>query len=176
MEKRIGFGPRLGAFLIDFVIGGILASILSVVLGGVFASMGAGMGAATNADYGAVVGGTVGFFAGLMAGVAIAFPLYFLMEAFLGYTLGKLILGIQIAKEDGTKGTTKDFFIRYAVKNSATLLQLLALILSLHFLGTLGSLAALAVFIGCFFTLGDKRQAFHDMIAKTAVFKKEDII
>jgi hypothetical protein len=39
-------------------------------------------------------------------------------------------------------------------------------------LATLGNLAGLIFFVGCFFTLGMKRQAFHDMIAKTAVYPK----
>jgi len=136
--------------------------------------MGAGMGSATGAEYGAATGGLLGFFAGITIGVTIAIPLYFLMEAFLGYTLGKLILGIAIAKEDGTKGDIKDFFLRYAIKNSGTLLALLGL-LTLSFIGTLGTIASLAIFVGCFFVLADKKQSFHDMLSKTAVFKKEDI-
>jgi len=39
-------------------------------------------------------------------------------------------------------------------------------------LGNLGSLAWLNILVGCFFTLGMKRQAFHDMIAHTAVYPK----
>ncbi len=174
MEKRVGFGIRLGAYLIDFVIAGILASILSVLFAGVFASLGAGVGSATGEEYGAAAGGIMGFFAGIMIGVTIAIPLYFLMEAFLGYTLGKLILGIAIAKEDGTKGDVKDFFLRYAIKNSGTILALLGLV-TLSFIGTLGTLASFAILVGCFFVLGDKRQSFHDTLSKTAVFKKEDI-
>ncbi|SDC21748.1 RDD family protein [Williamwhitmania taraxaci] len=174
MEKRVGFGIRLGAYLIDLVIAGILASILSIVFAGLFATIGAGVGNASGEEYGAAAGGIVGFIAGLTAGFMVAVPLYFLMEAFLGYTLGKLILGIAIAKEDGTKGDIKDFFLRYAIKNSGTLLALLGL-LTLSFIGTLGTIASLAIFVGCFFVLADKKQSFHDMLSKTAVFKKEDI-
>jgi len=175
MEKRVGFGIRLGAYLIDYVIAGILASILSILFAGLFASLGAGVGSASGAEYGAAAGGVMGFFAGIMIGITVAVPLYFLMEAFLGYTLGKLILGIKIAKEDGTQGDIKDYFLRYVIKNSGTILSLLGL-LTLSFLGTLGWIAGLAIFVGCFFVLGDKKQAFHDMLSKTAVFKKEDIV
>jgi len=174
MEKRIGFGLRLGAFLIDYVIAGILASILSIIFAGLFATIGAGIGSASGADYGAAAGGTVGFFAGIAMGFAIAVPLYFLMEAFLGYTLGKLILGIKIAKEDGTAGDIKDFLLRYVIKNSGMILSLLGM-LTLGFFTTLGWIASLAILVGCFFVLADKKQSFHDMLSKTAVFKKEDI-
>ena len=175
MEKRIGFGLRLGAFLIDYVIAGILASILSILFAGIFATIGAGMGSASGAEYGAAAGGAVGFFAGIAMGFAIAVPLYFLMEAFLGYTLGKLILGIKIAKEDGTHGDIKDFFLRYVIKNSGMILSLLGM-LTLGFFATLGWIASLAIVVGCFFVLADKKQSFHDMLSKTAVFKKEDIV
>ena len=40
---------------------------------------------------------------------------------------------------------------------------------------TVGQVWGLVIFIGCFFVLGAKRQAIHDLIAKTAVFKKSDI-
>jgi uncharacterized RDD family membrane protein YckC len=54
-------------------------------------------------------------------------------------------------------------------------LAILALFSGIHVLATLGSLAGLIIFVGCFFTLGVKKQAFHDMIAKTAVYKKTAI-
>jgi uncharacterized RDD family membrane protein YckC len=36
-------------------------------------------------------------------------------------------------------------------------------------------LVSLVFFFGCFAALGDKRQALHDIIGKTAVYKKSDI-
>lgn len=36
---------------------------------------------------------------------------------------------------------------------------------------SLGGLAGLVVGVGCFLVLGTARQALHDMVAKTAVFK-----
>ena len=35
-----------------------------------------------------------------------------------------------------------------------------------------GQIGGLIIFVGCFFTLGMKKQAFHDMIMHTAVFPK----
>ncbi|MDQ1265881.1 MAG: hypothetical protein QG635_1033, partial [Bacteroidota bacterium] len=37
-------------------------------------------------------------------------------------------------------------------------------------------IVSLIMIIGCFFVLSEKRQAFHDMIAKTAVYYKENVI
>ena len=38
-----------------------------------------------------------------------------------------------------------------------------------------GHAVAWGVFIGCFFVLGSSRQALHDKVAGTAVFKKSDL-
>jgi len=43
-------------------------------------------------------------------------------------------------------------------------------------LGTIGGLASLAIFIGCFMVLGSEKQALHDMVGKTAVFNKADLV
>jgi len=63
-------------------------------------------------------------------------------------------------------------WVRALLKYSGTILALLAGVTSVAILGTIGSIAGLIIFIGCFFVLGDKRQAIHDLVAKTAVFKK----
>jgi hypothetical protein len=36
-------------------------------------------------------------------------------------------------------------------------------------------LGGIAIFIGCFFVLGAAHQAFHDMIAKTAVYRRKQL-
>ncbi|MBL6869106.1 MAG: RDD family protein, partial [Flavobacteriales bacterium] len=40
------------------------------------------------------------------------------------------------------------------------------------FVGIIGFI----IFIGCFFVLGEKKQALHDIICKTAVYKKSEIV
>lgn len=167
MEKRVGFGPRLGAYLIDMVIVIILGWIFALLFAGAFAALGAGVGGE--------MGGIVGAVGGIIVGAAFASILYFLLEGLKGYTLGKLLLGLQIANEDGTAGDINLFLKRFALKNISALVTIVAMIPFLAWLGIIGKLAGLAIFIGCFFVLGDKRQAFHDTLIKTAVFRKEDI-
>jgi len=55
-------------------------------------------------------------------------------------------------------------------------LGLLGAVPGLHVLGLLAPAAGIIVFIGCFLVLGDKRQALHDVAAKTAVFRKTDLV
>ena len=86
-----------------------------------------------------------------------------------------MILGLKIANQDGTAANISTYMIRWAVKNSGNLLQAIAGLVGIKIIATIGSLAGLAILVGCFFVLGANRQAFQDMAAKTAVFKKGDI-
>jgi len=185
MEQRIGFGMRLGALLLDIVLCGIIAFVAGGTIGGWLgavtgaAAVGsaslAGGSAAENAQAAAAFGGILGAIAGFALAFALICVVYFLLEGFTGYTLGKLILGIRIANDDGTAAGVGKLLTRYLVKNSNSVLVLLALFTGIYALRTLGSLAGLIIFVGCFFTLGVKKQAFHDMIARTAVYKRGDI-
>jgi len=175
MENRIGFGPRLGAYLIDIVLVTIVGWIFSIVFAGLFAGLGAAAGGGMGGGEGAAVGGIMGMVAGILTGFFLASILYNLLEAIKGYTLGKLMLGLQIGNEDGTKAPIGTLFLRYAIKNIGMILSFLALIPFLIWIGTFSWLASLVVFIGCFFAIGAKKQALHDMIGKTAVFKRTEL-
>ena len=112
----------------------------------------------------------------LVVVLPLTYVVYYLIEGLTGITLGKLILGIKVANQDGTVAATGSLITRWAVKASGNILTLLGGILSISILGTIGGLLGLVIFIGCFFALGAKKQALHDLVAKTAVFKKSDII
>lgn len=130
--------------------------------------------AAGNAEQ--ALAGVFAAIGGMILALPVVMFLYFLLEAFVGASLGKMILGLKIANADGTKAKPSTLLTRYVIKQSGPILTLLALLLSLSFLKTLGNIASLGVFIGCFVVLAEKKQAFQDMIAKTAVFKKNDIV
>jgi uncharacterized RDD family membrane protein YckC len=82
---------------------------------------------------------------------------------------------LKIGLEDGRQAPVSTYVARWAVKNSGILLSAIALAPGLHLLGTIGVLAWLVIFIGCFLVLGDKRQALHDLAVRTAVFRKADL-
>ena len=169
-SNRIGFGPRLSAALLD-----ILFSILLCTPIFVFGA-GAGIAAALGLD--AMMGGEdsealalMGVTAGMVGSLlvcAIVATLYTLIEAFTGASPGKRAMGLHIGKADGTRGDVQLYLIRWALKNSGNLLTFI--------LPAIANLASLVFFFGCFATLGEKRQALHDIIAKSAVYKKADII
>jgi uncharacterized RDD family membrane protein YckC len=51
----------------------------------------------------------------------------------------------------------------------------LPLFFAIPLVKTVGSFLGFIIFIGCFFALGSNKQSIHDMISKTAVFKKADL-
>lgn len=182
MEQRVGFGPRLGAWLLDCVIVIVLAVVGGSTIGGMLGVTGGAMlgGAMANqadslaagmAAVGGLLGGLVGF---LIAAAAIGL-LYFLIEGLTGYTLGKLMLGIRVASEDGTAAPIGKLLFRYALKNCNFILSIIGALAGMSALIQIGRLGGLIIFVGCFFTLGMKKQAFHDMLAKTAVYPKAAI-
>jgi uncharacterized RDD family membrane protein YckC len=180
MEQRVGFGPRLGAWLLDFVIvcvlaflggstiGGLIGVTAGAALSGAMANQADSLSAAGAAALGGLFGGIVAFF----IAAAVIGIVYFLIEGFTGYTLGKLMLGIRVASDDGTSAGVGKLLTRYAIKNCNILLTVLAALSGVTALRTLGNLGGLLIIVGCFFVLGMKKQAFHDMLAHTAVYPK----
>ena len=111
---------------------------------------------------------------GALAGMALGAPLlgiaFAIWEGLTGAALGKMLLKVRIKSDDGRPAGTGKLLTRAAVKYSGSLLGLLAAISGVAVIGTLGSLTGLVIFVGFFFVLGQAQQAFHDMIAKTAVY------
>jgi len=179
MEQRIGFGKRLGALCLDAVFVWVLAWVGGSTIGGM---LGLASGAALSSTMSsavdstavamAAIGGVLGAVFGFLVAVFVIGCVYFLIEGFTGYTLGKLILGIRVASDDGTAAPVTKLLGRFAIKNIYYVLGLASVLTGVRVLGTLGTLGGLIIFVGCFFVLGMKRQAFHDMIMGTAVYPK----
>ena len=168
-SNRIGFGPRLGAALLDI--------LFTILLCTPILMFGAGAGLAASLGLDSMMGSEqteafalMGVTAGMVGSILICGllgTLYTLIEAFTGASPGKRVMGLQVAKADGTSGEVSLYLLRWALKNSGSILNFI--------LPVIASLASLVFFFGCFATLGEKRQALHDIIAKSAVYKKADI-
>lgn len=179
MDKRVGFGPRLIAAIID----GIIITVVGFLLGGTLgALLGIGAGAAAGAAAGAegaegaaAAGAALGFVGGLAIGLAIFGFLYSLIEAITGASPGKMVMKLKIGTEDGRNAPIATYVTRWALKYSQTLLSAIGLLTGISIIGTVGSIAGFVIFVGCFLVLGEKHQAIHDMVAKTAVYNKADL-
>jgi uncharacterized RDD family membrane protein YckC len=176
-DKRVGFGPRLGAALIDCVLVMVVGFVFGGIIGGAL-GLGAGAltGAATDEAGAAAAAAAVGFVGGMMAGTLLVMVLYGLIEAFTGASPGKMILKLKIGTDDGRTAPTSTYVTRWAVKYSSSILSTLGLLTGLGFLGTIGSLAGLVILVGCFMVLGASKQAIHDLAAKTAVYNRADLL
>ena len=182
-NKRIGFGPRLGAAILDRIIGGIFASGIGIVMA--ILGLGAGSALGVAIDYQAELessleaiglGAGLGALIGMLGGLIIGYFLYSLIEAFTGASLAKMILGYKAANEDGTSGDTTLYLKRWVIKNASDVLSMITLMTGLIILQPIGSIIGFILFLGCFLVLGNEKQALHDRIAKTAIYKKDDII
>jgi uncharacterized RDD family membrane protein YckC len=169
MEDRTGFGLRLGAAIIDAIVIVIGGGVLGALLGG---ALGAGAGALTadEVETGAAGGGALGALMGAGLGTYLVGLIWTIWEGLTGAALGKRVLNIRIKADDGSPADVDKLISRAAIKNIGLLCGLVSSLLGIQLIGSIGNLAAFVIFIGCFFVLGDKRQAFHDMIAKTAVY------
>lgn len=176
MNERIGFGPRLLAYLIDgitiAVVGGILGSVLGGVLGlGAGGAVAASGASGPDAAAAGAMAGILGAVVGATIGMGFLSLGWIVWEGLTGQALGKMLLKLRIKAADGSTAGPDKLFTRAAIKYSQLLLRLIGALAGINAISQLGSLAGLVVFIGCFFVLGQNRQALHDILAKTAVFK-----
>ena len=104
--------------------------------------------------------------------IALAFLLFWFSEILFAASPGKLVLGLRIAHEKAQPATWRQLILRWLVKNSGGLTGIIGDIAGVRALMAAGNFLGLAVFFGCFFVLGASRQALHDKIANTAVFRK----
>ena len=181
---RVGFGPRLLAYIIDVLLAGVFAVALAFVFMQFDLSMSKVMSDELNSIIqvyellgipDAVTTMVTDFIPAMMLGGIIAGIMYALIEGLSGASPGKRIMKIAIAHQDATHGNTSLWLRRFAIKNISSILSLFMLIPSLSFVDTIGSFLGFIIFVGCFFVLGEARLALHDRIAQTAVYYREDI-
>lgn len=149
--ERVGIGKRFLAGLIDVIVFIVVGTIIGIVTGGGMMEM------QTSGGFGAIL-------------MFLIFLGYSSLEIFKAATPGKMAMKIQIRNADGSAADQGTLIKRWVFKQAGTILNVLFAITAIGLISTLASLAGLIVFIGCFFVLGQARQAFHDMFAKTAVY------
>ncbi len=124
------------------------------------------------------------FFVGPEVGLFAVSCLWIAWEGLAGQSLGKKLLRIRINSADGSVARPTQLFLRVAVKYSPVLVLILpTAVFALRFglrafrimrspvVLVLAALAGLVVMAGCFLMLGPRRQALHDLFAKTTVHK-----
>jgi uncharacterized RDD family membrane protein YckC len=104
--------------------------------------------------------------------IVVAFLAYWFSEIYMAASPGKLALGLRIGDENGRPATLRQLAARWLAKNSGGLIQMIGDFAGARPILIAGNVAALCIVFGCFMVLGRSRQALHDTLAGTAVFKK----
>ncbi len=169
---RIGFGLRFLAYLIDTILFAIVFIAILVFTG----------------DFEWIKENIIGFeslqnpallkelTSRLTILTLILTPIYWSTEIFLSASPGKMVLNIMIANANRTQAQITTLLFRFLVKHITYLFSLLSFITSIVYFEAIGNIAGMIIVLGFLSTLGVKRQALHDYICKTAVFKKTDIL
>jgi RDD family len=169
---RVGFRRRVPAALLDLA----AIALLSIFWG---PWIGFRLGLATAGGLGPGAGGII---VAATAGTLLIALLWFGTEAIWGWTPGKRLLGIQIGTDEGFAAQRSRMALRWSIKSAPLLLALFALLLSLlapgvgRWLDLLAHLCALVVVGGCLLIYGSHRQALHDMLAHTAVYRRAELL
>ena len=181
MEKRIGFGPRLGAYLLDIVFIWVLSALVSRIAPSFFSATASQQLAATMSTNPALAGLYNSSMTAMMESIirvslltTVIEVIYFIPEILFGASLGKMLLRLKITNVDGDSASIGILVARYLLKHISTICSVLALFSLTLLFNSLGSLLGLVIFIGCFFAAGDKHQALHDLMCHTIVVKKEE--
>jgi uncharacterized RDD family membrane protein YckC len=182
--RRVGFGPRAIAFIIDVLISIVFAILLTIGLMQLNITPSEMMQKTIDDVYQLYemfgiadqVGDLVSrILPALTLGSVIAPISYSLIEGLTGASPGKRFMRLLIATPDGRAGSTALFVRRWAVKNISAILNFIALIPTLSFVEYFGSFAGFIILIGFFFALSESKMALHDRIAVTAVFNRDDV-
>lgn len=179
LELRVGFGKR---FLAAFVDSLIILAILVVFykFNGFFEAYSELINEFKEAgtDATAIAAIQDEFFAQNKLNFLIPSILslvYYLLEIFKGAAVGKMLLNLRIANSSGSQATTQTLLVRYLVKNVSSIIAILWVISGSMLLNTVNTIVGLVILLGFLLVLGRNRQDIQDIVARTAVFKNEDL-
>ena len=165
---RVGFGRRLGAYLIDVMFTIVIYMIAMFVTGAIEEIMKIEDIFSNLEAYTSIVQDAT------LLGLLFTL-LYFSTEIFFSASPGKMILGLRIGLEDRHSSEIGNLITRFFIKHLSSVLSVFSLVFLIPLISTLSSLVQLVIVVGFFFTLSVKRQALHDILSKTAVYYKENI-
>ncbi len=179
-NERIGFGRRLGAYMLDTLVIMILGSIVGVLFGDSLVSLFFGDQIAEMEQVSEQLSGQLGDKFSVMiektmeisAGISVTGLILFFMEGAFGQSFGKMLLKIINTNVDGTPASAGKLWLRSFLKYGSSILSLIGGVTALAFIGTIASIMGFIIFIGFFFVFADKKQTLHDIIAKTVVSRK----
>ncbi len=176
-NERIGFGRRLGAYMLDVLIVMIFGTIVGLLIGDQLYPLFFGKQMGEFNQLSEQLGGkfTV-FFQKMMeitSGISVTGLILFILEGAFGQSFGKWVLKIINTNVDGNPASPSQLWLRSFLKYGASILSLIGGYSGIIYIGWIGSLWSFVIFIGFFLVFTDNKQTIHDMLAKTVVSRKK---
>lgn len=182
LPERVGGGPRLAAAALDQLASTLLVLLCASQDWGWKRAVSQMPGAEeilelytpleTALQEGGLTGGMLGLF-GASAMMAFFYPV---VEALTGASPGKWALGLAIASADQADGSLGLYLRRALVKYIRPVMASLALWSGVGLLAQLSGPAGLVVAGGTLFLLAPHKQALHDKLAGTAVYRRSELL
>jgi uncharacterized RDD family membrane protein YckC len=88
---------------------------------------------------------------------------------------GKKILRLAVARHDGTHASTSSRVLRWAIMYAPFVLYIANDVSANNAVAWTANLWLVGVLIGCLAASNDDKQAWHDQLAGTAVFRRRDV-
>jgi uncharacterized RDD family membrane protein YckC len=111
------------------------------------------------------------WFAGVF--VTLAYIAYSSLEIFKAATPGKMLLKLKITNEDGSEADRQTLIKRWAIKQLPQFTRLLFVLTTVMLFNWVTAFCGIGYIISCCLTFKPERQALHDTLAHTAVFKAQ---
>lgn len=181
VARRVGGGPRLAAALLDYVMSTIAVMVAAWNGWGWSAVMDQLPGSEELTELYApmeealVQAGLVHGVSGLLAATALMGLAYPLIEGVTGASPGKWVLGLQVGQPDGRRGHVRLYLTRFTVKFIRPVLGALAAWTGVGVLGWMAGPAGLVISLGTLLLLAPHKQALHDKLAVTAVYRRSEL-
>ncbi len=172
MKEKVGFGPRLKAYLVDSVILSVIAVLFTLVAKPLLRHL----LPLTDEEIALMTGYDIQlpFYIYWYVAFTLLGVFYGLIEVFKAQSPGKILLKLKIQTAEAMDADTKTLVTRYAVKNISQIVLFFAFIFGSSGLETFGKVLGFGIFVGCLLVLGKNKLAFQDMAAKTAIFSTNE--
>ena len=112
---------------------------------------------------------------GLLGASALMSVVYPLVEGLTGASPGKWTLGLRVGREDGASGDVVLYLKRFVVKFIRPVMMALSAATGIGVLAWLSGPAGTVMAFGTLLLLASHKQALHDKLAGTAVYRKMDL-
>ncbi len=183
-DRRADFGIRLGAFILDIifilVLGWFAKDLFTDIATNIWQEAKQEITVKQSEEFEELKAKGVDI--DRISTVTIAYTLAtsllsflnYVLEGFLGFTLGKKLLGLVVCDRNG-QPDTRIRLARMSLKITPLFVTIIGSLLSNSAISNFSTILGIIYIIGCFYALTENRQALHDLAVGSAVFRKSEL-